>query len=1011
LVVLRRSKGMIMRWPVSPAADVTPHPHQPAPDHPDPRAEQDDSWAASVSNKALPGFALRSPPPSCSWGESKPADFPEVDSTFLGFQLVGELGRGAFGRVYLARQDDLAQRLVALKVSTDVQAESNHLAQLQHTHIVPVYSIHRAGPLQAVCMPYFGSATLADVLADLRRRQGPPHSGKGLVSTIQDRLSRTKANLARTQGSGVRTQGSAAGASLTPDSCLLTPGPDEQPVAPSALLEKQELPAKPAVGSGAAFRLLEDLTWTEAVLQLGERLADGLAHAHERGILHRDLKPANILLTDDGQPMLLDFNLSADTKRDVSRARIGGTLPYMAPEHLAAFAGAPVQGAEPDDRSDVYALGVILFELLTGRLPHRYTLGHSPEQLSEMIRDRLGPPPSLRRWNRAISPAVESIIQHCLEPEPAQRYQSARQLVEDLERQRTHQPLAHARERSLRERGGKFLRRNRRRVVLTGALLAVALIATLTAGLLARDARLRREQDRARLRSFDDANEEANMLLSGRTRDVEQRQAGLEAANQALARYGVLERADWRSQPEVRRLPSEDRERLVRSVGELLLLAATADETSEKELIERAAECFGPDQAPRAFYAYLEERARRKGDREVARDFALEAERRPIQGATDHYLLGRKFVDAGEFPKAIEHLREAVKLDQNHFPAWHLLGNCYLEGREFHEAITCYTVCIGRRPKFYGSYFNRGLARMDLHQYDKAEADFDLAVERQPKAAEVYRCRGLAREAQVPSVPQQRQTAARTQPSRGRSVTPGQGKLREALADLDQAIELGCQTSQVWFERSRVRRKLNDNAGADRDHQEGLKRSPRSVEGFILRGVMRAAKDPAGALADFREAVRLNPYSLAGWYNQAYILGGSLGKTRQAVAALDEVVKRYPKHSAARASRGLLLAGLGERAAAHRDVKEACTRSGNSADVLYQAACAYSLTSRIQPADKDEAFRLLALALERGFGHDRMATERDLEPLRAEPRFANLLEAVKTIKAKGQRQPPRRPDI
>ena len=68
-------------------------------------------------------------------------------------------------------------------------------------------------------------------------------------------------------------------------------------------------------------------------------MAAGLAHAHERGILHRDLKPANILLTDEGQPMLLDFNLSEDTKQasPVAAARIGGTLPYMAPEHMEAF--------------------------------------------------------------------------------------------------------------------------------------------------------------------------------------------------------------------------------------------------------------------------------------------------------------------------------------------------------------------------------------------------------------------------------------------------------------------------------------------------------------------------------------------------------------------------------------------------------------------------------------------------------------------------------------------------
>ena len=82
---------------------------------------------------------------------------PKAGDEFVGFRLVRELGRGAFGRVFLATQSELAGRPVALKVSADLTGESRTLAQLQHTNIVPVYSVHRDGLLQAVCMPYFGS--------------------------------------------------------------------------------------------------------------------------------------------------------------------------------------------------------------------------------------------------------------------------------------------------------------------------------------------------------------------------------------------------------------------------------------------------------------------------------------------------------------------------------------------------------------------------------------------------------------------------------------------------------------------------------------------------------------------------------------------------------------------------------------------------------------------------------------------------------------------------------------
>src|SRR5204863_676547 len=114
---------------------------------------------------------------------------------------------------------------------------------------------------------------------------------------------------------------------------------------------------------------LEGLSYVEAVLWLGARLADGLTHAHERGVVHRDLKPANVLLTDDGQPMLLDFNLSDDQRLRGSApaAQVGGTLPYMPPEQLEAFQHGKAAPADP--RGDLFSLGVILYELLTGRFP------------------------------------------------------------------------------------------------------------------------------------------------------------------------------------------------------------------------------------------------------------------------------------------------------------------------------------------------------------------------------------------------------------------------------------------------------------------------------------------------------------------------------------------------------------------------------------------------------------------------------------------------------------------
>src|SRR5262249_46640596 len=122
-------------------------------------------------------------------------------------------------------------------------------------------------------------------------------------------------------------------------------------------------------------QFLREATAVQAAVWIVARLAEGLDHAHSRGLLHRDLKPANILLAADGTPMLLDFNLPAESQPpsaegEIGRAMLGGTLPYMAPEHLDAFDPHGTTPADAvDERADIYALGLILFELLAGEHP------------------------------------------------------------------------------------------------------------------------------------------------------------------------------------------------------------------------------------------------------------------------------------------------------------------------------------------------------------------------------------------------------------------------------------------------------------------------------------------------------------------------------------------------------------------------------------------------------------------------------------------------------------------
>ena len=163
----------------------------------------------------------------------------------------------------------------------------------------------------------------------------------------------------------------------------------------------------------------------DEALPIIEQVAGALQYAHERGIIHRDVKPANILLSDDGRALLSDFGIVRLVQRDDAAAtltRVGafvGSPEYAAPEMIL--------GQSLDHRVDVYALGVMLYQMLAGRLPFA-----GPTPVSLMMMQAQQPPPAPRSLNAAISPAVEAVILKALAKAPAERYQSAAELLAAL---------------------------------------------------------------------------------------------------------------------------------------------------------------------------------------------------------------------------------------------------------------------------------------------------------------------------------------------------------------------------------------------------------------------------------------------------------------------------------------------------------------------------------------------------------------------------------------------------
>ena len=273
----------------------------------------------------------------------------EIGQHLDDFELVLELGHGAFARVFLARQLSM-QRWVALKISRNVGVEPQTLAQLDHPNIVRVFDqrLLEERALRVLFMEYVPGGTLLDVVKLVRVTPQAQRSGQLLLDAIDKTLAK------------------------------------KGEMKPSETSLRSEIAA---------------MSWPETVAWMGMRLADALEYAREHGVLHRDIKPANVLLSVEGIPKLADFNVSSSEEVSTEDAAcfVGGSLAYMSPEQLEACAvGAP---GTLDTRSDIYALGVMLWELLTGSRPFTDDgTGESPPS----------PKKALEARRRGVDPAAEA---------------------------------------------------------------------------------------------------------------------------------------------------------------------------------------------------------------------------------------------------------------------------------------------------------------------------------------------------------------------------------------------------------------------------------------------------------------------------------------------------------------------------------------------------------------------------------------------------------------------------
>ena len=315
----------------------------------------------------------------------RPETFSEGD-TVDDFELLVLLGAGSFARVFLARQRSLS-RMVALKISADEGQEPRTLARLDHPNIVRVYDQRTISSdrVRLLYMELVPGGALDGVVAALRKTE---FDDKRFFNWVDDNLTRVG--------------------------------------------------AAPPVSSEWRSRL-RSAEWSDVVCHIGIALAEGLAHAHSQGVLHRDIKPANVLLTAEGMPKLADFNISFNSADSNERPgdAFGGSLAYMSPEQLRAC-HTSLGGSVHDVReaSDIYSLGLLLIELLSGRRvfskPKHDTDWEA--SLQQMLADRetLDRTTTGSLFSRECPESVRTVLSRCIEQDPRSRPREAQYLADQL---------------------------------------------------------------------------------------------------------------------------------------------------------------------------------------------------------------------------------------------------------------------------------------------------------------------------------------------------------------------------------------------------------------------------------------------------------------------------------------------------------------------------------------------------------------------------------------------------
>jgi serine/threonine protein kinase/Flp pilus assembly protein TadD len=911
------------------------------------------------------------PRPQAAADIAAPARASDVPFPQLGdYRIIREIGRGGMGVVYEAEQESLGRR-VALKVLPAealrnpkhilrFQREARAAARLHHTHIVPVFGVGEANGTHYYVMQYIEGRSLDEVLEELRRLQagtdsrGRPSEGS-LSAEVGAGASPNPApetgppsslavarSLAEGRFQAARPQVPAE--AIDPDAATRRDDAAAGPPAPptSSLALSQE-------GAASTSSLLPDpqRPYAKSVAHIGVQVAEALEYAANQGVLHRDIKPSNLLLDVWGSVWLTDFGLAkASGTPDLTRpGDVVGTLRYLAPERF--------QG-RCDIRSDVYALGLTLYEMLALRPAF-----DDPAQARLMHQITTVEPPRLGQLNPQLPQDLVTVVHKAMAKEPSDRYQTAGALAEDLRRFLDDRPIT-ARRLGVLEQAWRWGRRN----PALAALLALALLAT---GGGVWFVQQRAEQRAEAARQAQELRKEvvAAVAQAGRLRQgfhfdqgrelLEQARQRLapagpddlrELVRQALADLDLAERLDAASFKamtvvEGRNLDFAGAERLYAAAFAEAGLGREGDDSAALAARVSAsavrAEIVG---ALDDWASICKDRARRDWLLAVARgadpDPARDRLRQP-ELWRDGAALARviREVRAAELsPQLTNALGRAMRESdggaaqllsaaQAHFPNnfWlnFNLARTLYDAEQWDDALGYFRAALALRPEAVPVHNSLGLALETKGQLDEAIAHFEYALRHDREDVPAHLNLGLALEAKgmLDGAIVQYEHTLRLEPKFAYAhynlgnVLRAKGQLDEAIARYEHALRLKPEFARAHTNLGLALETKGRLDEAIAHYQHALRIDPKSVHAhYDLGNALRAKGRLDEAIDHYQHALRLDPKFARARIN----LGGVLkakGRLDEAIAHYQHALQIDPRNAYAHNNLGFALEAKG----------------------------------------------------------------------------------------------------